>query len=53
MGDMCDVCTAPLEPSTCVTEEALGVVHTFCSEKCRAEFLKDPQKYHNEEEELE
>ncbi len=53
MGDVCDVCQAPLSGLPCVVEEILGEVHTFCSEKCRAEFVKDPSKFHQEEEDVE
>jgi YHS domain-containing protein len=53
-ADQCDVCQKPLQPGdACVTEEVLGGVHTFCSETCRAEFVKDPSRYHQEEEPLE
>jgi YHS domain-containing protein len=53
-SDVCDVCLAPLdEPSTLQTEEAMGVVLTFCSPECRASFLKEPEKYLDLDDELE
>ncbi|HBR81142.1 MAG: hypothetical protein UX09_C0006G0016 [Candidatus Uhrbacteria bacterium GW2011_GWE2_45_35] len=53
-SDVCDVCLAPLDdPETLQTAEAMGVVLTFCSPQCRDEFLKEPEKYLDSEEELE
>jgi len=54
-SDVCDVCLAPLDdPESIQTEESEGgVVLTFCSSACRAEFLKEPEKYLDEEDEVE
>jgi YHS domain-containing protein len=53
-ADVCDVCLAPLnDPENIQTEESNGVVLTFCSQQCREEFLKEPEKYLDEEETLE
>lgn len=52
-SDVCDVCLSPLgDPESIQTEETTGgVVLTFCSSACREEFLKDPDKYLDVEEE--
>lgn len=53
-SDVCDVCLSPLDdPETLQTAEAMGVVLTFCSPECRNEFLKEPERYLDTDEELE
>jgi|GEM_PF-2985087 len=54
-SDVCDVCLTPLnDPASIQTEESEGgVVLTFCSTACRNEFLKEPEKYLDVEEEVE
>ena len=53
-ADVCDVCLAPLnDPGSIQTEEAMGVVLTFCSPTCRNAFLKEPEKYLDTEDEAE
>lgn len=54
-SDVCDVCLAPLnDPDSIQTEETEGgVVLTFCSSVCRNEFLKEPEKYIDIEDEIE
>ncbi|MFH1253052.1 MAG: YHS domain-containing protein [Candidatus Uhrbacteria bacterium] len=53
--DVCDVCLAPLsDPDSIQTEESEGgVVLTFCSAACREEFLKEPEKYLDEDDVVE
>lgn len=54
-SDVCDVCLAPLDdPGSIQTEESEGgVVLTFCSAVCRNEFLKEPDKYLDLDDEVE
>lgn len=53
-SDVCDVCLAPLNNLGSIqTEEVMGVVLTFCSTACRDEFLKEPEKYLDTDEEIE
>jgi len=54
-SDVCDVCLAPLnDPESIQTEESEGgVVLTFCSTACREEFLREPEKYLDEDDEIE
>lgn len=54
-SDVCDVCLAPLDnPESIQTEESEGgVVLTFCSSACRNEFLKEPDKYLDTDDEVE
>ena len=53
-ADICNVCGVPLKDvKNVITEEIQRDVLTFCSEKCRKEYLQDPQKYTEQEEVLE
>lgn len=53
-ADVCDVCLVPLNNFGDIqTEEVMGVVLTFCSPACRNEFLKEPEKYLDSEDEVE
>lgn len=53
-SDVCDVCLSPLsDPNNIQTEESTGVVLTFCSPACRDAFLKEPEKYLDEDDEIE
>ncbi|MFA6132113.1 MAG: YHS domain-containing protein [Patescibacteria group bacterium] len=54
-SDVCDVCLASLnDPESIQTEESEGgVVLTFCSTACRNEFLKEPEKYLDLDDEIE
>lgn len=53
-SDVCDVCLVSLNnPDAIQTEEATGVVLTFCSTACRDEFLKEPEKYLDEDDPVE
>lgn len=55
--DVCAVCQHPFEDnSNVVTERVIDEVWRFCSENCRQQFLKEPDKYaefENGEEEAE
>ena len=55
--DVCAVCQIPVEdvPGV-VTEQVMDEIWRFCSDKCRQQFLKEPDKYtefENGEEEAE
>ena len=53
-ADVCDVCLAPLsDPESIQTEESMGVILTFCSVNCSDAFLKEPEKYLDEDDDLE
>jgi YHS domain-containing protein len=53
--DVCNVCLSPLDdPESIQTEESEGgVVLSFCSAACRNEFLKEPEKYSDIDDEVE
>lgn len=53
-GDICDVCRVPMSDVTHpVTEDAVGLLMTFCSSACHEEYVKDPHKYQSRDEEVE
>lgn len=44
--DLCDVCETPLDAvNDPIKVEKLGKVLTFCSEKCYKQYLEEPERY--------